>query len=134
MKFFFTLSIAFAIAAFGIADLKKIEGTWKVLEGKIGANALPKALTDKMVLIIKNGKYDYDEGHGHDTGNLKDIKGDPMGMDIVGTEGPNKGKTYLTIYKMDGKNLVICYGLDGKRPTSFDGKGKVMLVKYQKSK
>ena len=32
-------------------------------------------------------------------------------MDIKGTDGPNKGKTIKTIYKLDGDTLVVCYEL-----------------------
>jgi uncharacterized protein (TIGR03067 family) len=41
-------------------------------------------------------------------------------MDILGTEGPNKGKTFLAIYELTGDSLKICYDLEGKtRPTEF---------------
>ena len=116
------------------ADFKKIQGAWKASSGQIGGKDLPKALLEKMVLVIKDETYDYDEGHGHDVGLLKSVKDLKEGMDIVGTKGPNKGKIYLTIFKLDGKNLVILYGLDGKRPKSFDDKGKmVMTMVYKKS-
>jgi hypothetical protein len=57
-------------------------------------------------------------------------------MDIVGTEGPNKGKTFPAIYELEGDTLRICYALEGtKRPTEFKVTGeKVLLVTYKKTK
>jgi len=127
--------LAFAVTA--SADLKKIQGTWKPSEGHLGASAIPKAMLDKMVLTLKGNTYVYNEGHGDDIGTLKEIPGTvPAGLDILGTKGPNKGKTYYTIYKLEGATLTICYGLDGKRPKSFESKAKTMsmVITYHRSK
>ncbi|MBS1701731.1 MAG: TIGR03067 domain-containing protein [Armatimonadetes bacterium] len=129
MKSILITLISLALAVSAQADLKKIQGTWKATAGQLGDFSLPKSLLDKMVLIIKDDTYDYDEGHGHDVGKLKEIKDSkPLAMDIFGTEGPNKGKTIPTIYKLEDKVLTICYGLDGKRPKSFEDKGKRILL------
>jgi len=136
MKLILLLSTSLALTATSFADLKKIDGTWKPFAGTMGGKALSKAMLDTMVIVIKNGTYDYSEGHGHDYGDLKEIGTKaPLGMDIIGTKGPNKGMKYVTIYKMEGKTLVICYGLDGKRPKAFDekSKGLTMLMKYHKT-
>jgi len=135
MKLILFVLASLALAAAASADLKKIQGTWKPSSGEVGSKALPKTMLDKMVLIIKDGTYDYDEGHGHDIGTLKEIAGKPLGMDIIGTKGPNKGRTFHTIYKLEGSALIICYGLDGKRPKSFtdNGKAVTMLIKYRRA-
>ena len=136
MKLILFVLASLALSAVASADLKKIQGTWKPSTGQIGSKALPKSMLDKMVLIIKDGTYDYDEGHGHDIGTLKEIAGKtPQEMDIIGTKGPNKGHTYLTIYKLEGSALIICYGLDGHRPKSFtdNGKAVTMLIKYHRA-
>lgn len=130
--------ILFLLAVSGIAStsLKAIEGTWKPSGGTIGGQELPKTMLDKMVLVIKDGTYDYDEGAGHDYGTLKQVGAKaPLGLDIVGTKGPNKGRTILAIYKLEGQTLVICYGLDGHRPKSFaqNAKEKTMLMKYHRA-
>ena len=58
-------------------------------------------------------------------------------MDITGTEGPNKGKTFLAVYELDGDTLRICYDLSGKsRPTEFkttEGT-QLFLVSYKREK
>lgn len=41
-------------------------------------------------------------------------------MTIVGTEGPNIGKTIPAIYEFNGDTLRICYDLSGqRRPAEF---------------
>ena len=60
-----------------------------------------------------------------------------MTMDIISTEGPNKGKTFLAIYELDGDTLKVCYDLTGKsRPTEFKTQKGVLhfLVTYQRAK
>jgi uncharacterized protein (TIGR03067 family) len=38
---------------------------------------------------------------------------------LVGTEGPNQGRTIPCIFQQKGNRLRICYGLDGVAPTTF---------------
>jgi uncharacterized protein (TIGR03067 family) len=133
------IAVLFAFVALVVAaqaDLKGIQGTWKASSGQIGKSLLPKSLVDKMVLIIKGNTYNYNEGHGPDIGALKEVGHKaPLGMDIIGTKGPNKGRSYPTIYKLDGSDLVIFYGLDGHRPKSFDEKGnlKTLYMTYHRA-
>jgi uncharacterized protein (TIGR03067 family) len=64
-------------------------------------------------------------------------KAKPKELDIVGTDGPNKGKTILAIYEQDGDTLRICYDLSGKgRPTEFKTKEgtQSFLVTYVREK
>jgi uncharacterized protein (TIGR03067 family) len=58
-------------------------------------------------------------------------------MDVKGTKGPNKGKTFPAIYEVKGDTLRVCYDLDGKeRPREFKTeKGKkYFLVTYERDK
>jgi uncharacterized protein (TIGR03067 family) len=59
----------------------------------------------------------------------------PKGITVVGTEGPNNGKTFPAIYELDGNTLRICYDLSGaKRPTEFKSVAgtKLYLVTYKR--
>ena len=137
MKPILAVVILSSLAVMAFADLSKIQGKWTAVSGQIGAIPMPKATVDKIVLKIIGETYDYDEGHGHDRGTLKAIDGDgPKAMDIVGTDGPNKGKVYHTIFKIEKSVLTICYGLDGKRPSSFEAneKSKTLLMVYHLAK
>jgi uncharacterized protein (TIGR03067 family) len=58
-------------------------------------------------------------------------------MEITGTAGPNKGKTFSAIYELQGDTLKICYDLTGKaRPTEFKSKAgtQLFLATYKKVK
>jgi uncharacterized protein (TIGR03067 family) len=58
-------------------------------------------------------------------------------MTIVGTKGPNTGKTFPCIYDIKGDTFRICYDLSGaKRPTEFKTAAgtKLYLVTYNRKK
>jgi uncharacterized protein (TIGR03067 family) len=58
-------------------------------------------------------------------------------MDITGTDGPNKGKTFPAIYELDGDTLKVCYDLSGKeRPKALKTESGTMtfLVIYKRVK
>jgi hypothetical protein len=62
---------------------------------------------------------------------------EPRALDIVGTKGPNQGKTILAIYELTDSNLRICYDLSGKaRPKEFKTKAdtQLFLVEYKRQK
>ena len=47
---------------------------------------------------------------------------------MTGTDGPNKGKTFLAIVELDGDTMKVCYDLSGQaRPTRFESKEKTLL-------
>jgi uncharacterized protein (TIGR03067 family) len=66
-----------------------------------------------------------------------DLSKKPKEIDVVFTEGPEKGKTSLGIYELEGDVYKVCIGLTGKkRPTEFiskPGSGHVLeVLKRQK--
>jgi len=73
-----------------------------------------------------------------DEGKIKsDAAKKPKTMDIMGTKGPNMGKTFLTIYELNGDTLRLCYDLSGKgRPTEFKTTpgSQLFLVTYKREK
>jgi uncharacterized protein (TIGR03067 family) len=89
-------------------------------------------------LVIKSDQYTVTVGAQTDKGTVKlDPSKKPKEIDIVGTEGPNKGKTILAIYELDKDTLKVCYDLSGKaRPTEFKTKADTMqfLVTYAREK
>jgi uncharacterized protein (TIGR03067 family) len=91
-----------------------------------------------ITLEIKDKNYIVKAGGQNDEGTLTiSTSAKPLTMEITGTNGPNKGKTYRAIYKLDGDTLTICYDLAGKEyPKDFTSTKKSMqfLVVYQRSK
>jgi len=117
---------------------KNIVGTWQLTKGVIAGNPMPEEAVKKLKLELTNGKYKLEGAESPDEGTWKlylDKK--PYGMDIKGTDGPNKGKTFLCIFELDGDKLKVCYDLAGKkRPEKFESKPKtpLFLAEYKKVK
>ena len=66
-----------------------------------------------------------------------DVDKEPKHINLIGTEGENKGKPAQGIYLLDGDTLKICYTLPGKdRPTAFESKpgSAATLVIWQRAK
>jgi uncharacterized protein (TIGR03067 family) len=119
-------------------DAKALEGKWLVVTAELGGTAMPKEVTQTMRLSIMGEKYAFTEGKALDQGMVKiDGSKKPKAMDIIGGEGPNKGKTFLAIYDLQGDTLRVCYDLTGKaRPSEFATKkgGLLFLATYQRMK
>ncbi len=103
------------------AELKKLDGTWTPIAGEVAGTKFPPAELKAISLTITGDKYTVTFGKVVDQGTVKiDPAAKPRTMDIVGTEGPNKGKTMLAIYELDKDTLRVCYDLTGKsRPKEF---------------
>src|SRR5262245_36449973 len=101
------------------ADLKAMVGKWKVEKAEIGGKDALALVKDLKLEIAEGGKYTVLVGEQKDTGTVTvDPSKKPAEMDIKGAEGPNKGKTIKTIYKIDGDTMTVCYDLGGAaRPT-----------------
>jgi uncharacterized protein (TIGR03067 family) len=116
-------------------DSKMMEGTWLPVEGELGGQKFPDEVLKTIKLTLSEGKYTVNV---IDKGTVKlDPSKKPKTMDIVGTEGPNKGKTIPAIYELTGDTLRVCYDLSGKnRPKEFktEKDSKQFLVSYKREK
>jgi RNA polymerase sigma factor (sigma-70 family) len=117
-------------------DRKIIQGTWVPAAAELGGKKLPGEGLKAMRLTLTGDKYTAQVGGQTDRGTIKlDPARKPKAMDVVGTEGPNKGKTTLAIYELTGDGLRICYDLSGKaRPAEFKTKAdtQLFLVTYKR--
>jgi uncharacterized protein (TIGR03067 family) len=117
---------------------KKFIGTWQLTKGVVGGNALPEEVVKNLRLELTDGKYKVTGAESPDEGTWSlhpDQK--PLGLDVKGTDGPNKGKTFLAIVELDGDKMKVCYDLSGQeRPTRFESKEKTLLflAEYQRVK
>ena len=119
-------------------DSKLVQGVWLPTKAELGGEKFPEEVLKTMKLTIKDDTYTVNVGDLVDKGTIKrDTKAKPKSIDIIGSEGPNKGKTFLAIYEIKDDTMRICYDLEGKkRPTEFktDKESKYFLVEYKKSK
>ena len=119
-------------------DKKSLEGKWMPMSAELAGAKLSDVQLSTISLTIENGTFTVQAGKSIDKGTLKfNSAAAPKTVDIVGTDGPNKGKTLLAIYEVQKETLRICYDLAGKnRPTEFaTSKEKpFFLVTYQRAK
>ena len=136
---FLALSLATVLRGDDAKDeAKSMNGTWLPSEAELAGEKIPDEVRKTIKLVIGDGKYTVMVGTVPDKGTAKvDPSKKPKEMDIVGTEGPNKGKTILAIYEKTEDTLRVCYDLGGKsRPTEFKTtKGtQLFLVTYKREK
>jgi uncharacterized protein (TIGR03067 family) len=98
----------------------------------------PDEVRKTIKLEVKDDTYTVTVGKAVDQGTLTYHPATkPMALDIVGTDGPNKGRAILAIYERDGDTLRLCYDLSGNsRPTEFITKEgtQLFLVTYKLEK
>ena len=120
------------------SDIHEADGTWKPISAEFAGEKYPQQVLDTMKLVLKGDKYTVEVGAQTDEGTVtRDPGKSPKTMDITGTNGPNKGKTFLVIYELKGDDLRVCYDLSGdSRPTEFATKAntKLFLVTYRRTK
>jgi uncharacterized protein (TIGR03067 family) len=143
MKFVGALFIALSLIVSAAAqdagkESKMLEGVWIPSAAELSGQAFPEATLKTMKLIVEGDKYSVTVGKTVDKGTVKIDQGKkPKAMDIVGNDGPNKDKTYLAIYELDGDTLRVCYDLSGKtRPSEFKTtkESAHFLVTYKRAK
>jgi uncharacterized protein (TIGR03067 family) len=119
-------------------DAKLMGGTWLPSSAELAGRKTPEDQLKGMKLVIEDNRYTVTVGAGKDEGTVKlDSAKSPKTMDITGTKGPNKGKTFLCIYELTGDTLRVCYDLSGKAyPKEFATKPKtaLYLVSYERKK
>jgi len=119
-------------------ERKLLQGTWLPTAAEVSENPFGEATLKIMKLVVEGEKYNATVGISVDLGTIRiDPAAKPKTMDIISTEGPNRGKTFLAIYELNGDTLRVCYDLTGKvRPTEFKTrKGEALfLATYKRAK
>ena len=119
-------------------DAALVQGLWKPVKAELGGQPLGEGFLKITSLRLDNGKYEVFVGNEPDRGTYTlDSAARPRGMTVVGTDGPNKGRTFPAIYELTEDTLRICYDLSGaKRPTEYKTTAgtKLYLVTYVRKK
>ena len=101
-------------------DKLSLDGKWKPVYQELGGTKLPEETFKKQMLTISDSTYAL-VAESVDKGVLKYGNGK---MDIFGRDGVNKGKHFMTIYKVEAERLTICYNLAGDSyPETFSTSG-----------
>lgn len=111
---------------------RDLNGTWLIRKAELGGNNLPMPPT--FELQIAGTQYRAGPPPYGDRGKIvlfgDELAGQAARMDVVGQDGPNKGKRYPAIYRFVGRELEICYDLAEKeRPGEFASREGTMLFR-----
>jgi uncharacterized protein (TIGR03067 family) len=135
----FALAGALMVAAFSgviLAQdkaLKELEGTYKVTSLEKAGKTAPKDLVESMKVVFKGEDLTIKVGDEEKKAKIKvDSSKTPNTIDITPSEGPEKGKSFPGIYKMEKGELTITFTEKGDRPKEFKVEGESMLIKLKK--
>jgi uncharacterized protein (TIGR03067 family) len=138
------LFLGLALAASGGSDdavkkeLKKFQGTWKVVRMQVDGVKIPVEAFDKTTVVVEGDKFSFrDKGRVYEEIEVVlDVAKKPREIDLHFVTGLKKGVTEKGLYELDGDTLKICQSLNlKKRPTDLEsGKGSAqqrMVLKRQ---
>jgi len=109
----------------------ELNGIWIPTKQEMGGKAMPETVYQNFKLTMADSTFIFGIGK-EDVGITTYANGK---MDIYGKEGPNKGKHYTAIYKLENDILTICYNLAGDGyPSAFETQSKptLFLTVYKK--
>jgi uncharacterized protein (TIGR03067 family) len=123
------LSLFGAMAAFGAPrpkadteDLAKLEGTWEFTSWDHYGRPLDAESRETASWSVKGDKYTFQIQGIAEEGTIKlDPSKKPAAIDLAITEGKDKGKAQLGIYKIEKDTITFCLARPGmtERPTDF---------------
>jgi uncharacterized protein (TIGR03067 family) len=126
-----TLTLALAQQA----ELKRLEGRYKVLHMEKASGPAPKQVIDNLSVIIKGNKLTLKLAEEEKNAQIKlDPEKDPPTIDISPLEGDYKGKTFPGIYKIDKDELILVITEKGERPKDFKPEGEAVLMRLRREK
>lgn len=129
-----TLGMALLLTTFSQAQgLKDLEGTYTVESAAKGGVEIPDAERQKVTFLIQADQLTMKTPDRTVTAKIKvDIDKSPMTIDLSPTDGPEKGKTFPGIYKIERGELVIAFNEQGDRPREFKAEGDTAVLRLKK--
>ncbi len=103
--------------------MKKIEGTWKIREGKNKGEPLTEEeLTGNRVVVGENmiAVVDAKEAELYKAEFKIEVGKEPFTIDMISSMPQGGERKALGIFKLVDEGWVLCYGLTGERPKTFE--------------
>ena len=114
--------------------MKDISGFWSIVHAEMGGKDLTRTFVNERLDIAANHYKIWSGPNVTDAGKLR-FHPDSNALDVNGTDGPNKGKVFACIFKVEADVLTICYNLaeGGQRPAEFSAtpENKFILIQYK---
>ena len=132
---FLVIGISAALAAGKPAtDLDHFQGPWKVVKLTFNGRSAPAEVVEKGKYVFKKNKLTIRESETsrQECEFTLNPDQDPKTIDIVGSDGPAKGKKMLGIYRIKGDTLTLCLGEE--RPKEFSDADKAGLLELERQK
>ena len=113
-------------------------GTWKLTSVEVEGTKAEDDAVKSARLVIKKDTFVFKQGDMSFSGTYKvDVTKKTKTIDITFKDGPDKGKTLLGIYELDGDTMKLCFTPpEQERPKDFTtkegSKNVVMVFKRQK--
>ncbi len=131
--------MAFSFVGVVLADekaLKELEGTYTVISLEKGGKAAPKEISDGLTINIKGDTFTINVMGEAKKATIKaDASKTPNTIDISPSDGPEKGKSFPGIYKLEKGELTIVFTeKGGDRPKELTSEGDSMMLKLKKEK
>jgi uncharacterized protein (TIGR03067 family) len=103
------------------SDHAALQGLWAIVKAELAGEEMPRLVAEKTEVELSAGTYAVRfDGQTADRGRyVLSATSLHRGLTLIGTEGPNAGRTIPAIYQLVGDRLRICYGIDGQRPGGF---------------
>jgi uncharacterized protein (TIGR03067 family) len=120
-------------------DKARLQGTWRIVSVEIDKKPLSMDDLKDARLVVSGDHYSFALGKDRLEITYKMDEGKkPKAIDLTIVEGPEKGKTYRGIYKLEGDTYTICRSTEpnNERPTGFatqPGSG-LMIVVWKRAK
>ena len=94
-----------------------LAGTWEMIRAESGGADSPDLLALRVELELTADAYVVRfAGEIADRGKYSAT---PGALALIGTDGPNQGRTIPCIFQLVSDRLRVCSGLDGTAPTAF---------------
>jgi uncharacterized protein (TIGR03067 family) len=115
--------------------LKELEGTYKLIHAERDGKTAEKALIETVTIVIRGDEFTL--SFSPDDKKVAKIKVTREAklptIDLTPQDGPEKGKTFPGIYKLEKDVLTLAFSEKGERPKEFKSDNEVMLLQMKKT-